>query len=105
MVVPTQWFGGNSDGGMAMEEWLYDYCQGCRFESVKERRERRQGGMGCPLPGQAYAFPYDDLESWSADAGDGVTDLVCMKRETRPLSPLKGKKTGKRIAASQQAMF
>ncbi len=105
MVVPTHWFGGNSSGGMAMEEWLADYCDGCRFSSRKIRRNEGMGGFGCDLPTNAYLDPYKDIPEWSPDAGDDPDELTCMKRERRPESPLKGIHRGPRQLVGQESLL
>lgn len=105
MVVPTEWFGGNSDGSYAMERWLEGYCPGCKHSSRKGEREERQGGLGCSLPVEAYLHPYGDIEQWSPDAGDEPGELTCMAREERPTSPLKGVRRGARQAQGQEALL
>jgi hypothetical protein len=65
--TPSGLFGGNSEGGMRMEEWLAVMCRGC----VKDRGRAASGGMGgfsCGLPAAAYADPNAELPEWSADA-------------------------------------
>lgn len=105
MVVPTEYFGANSDGYGRMEEWLHDECDGCRFGSQKQLREDHMGGMGCDLPVGALLDPYVDVEPWSADAGDKAGELVCLKRERRPPSPLKGVRRGPRQLAGQETIL
>jgi len=84
-------FGGNSEGGMRMEEWLRVMCRGC----VKDRGREASGGMGgfsCTLPASAYADPYAAIPEWSPDASprpERLAELgsgpwpVCMGYEAR----------------------
>lgn len=105
MVVPVKWFGGNSDGGAAMEEWLREHCPGCRHSSRKGEREDQQGGLGCQIPTDAYLNPYADIEQWSPDAGNEAGELTCMAREERPPSPLKGIRRGPKQVAGQAVLL
>lgn len=105
MVIPSDYFGGNGDGGAAMEEWLRKQCPGCRHSSRKGEREDHQGGLGCDLPVNAYVWPHQDIEEWSPDAGNQPGELTCMAREERPPSPFKGRRRGSRQAQGQEAML
>lgn len=87
MTAPTTLFGGNSDGAMAMEEWLTHMCQGCR------RGVTRDGlaGMDCPLPAQAYMEPYDDIRAWQEVDPELIDPelqgVICSDWAARPKRP------------------
>lgn len=85
MVVPTEFFGGNSDGALRMENWLDEMCRGCRRGHV----EAGLRGMGCVLPANAYAAPYDDIPEWEQDLDDefGEPVLTCTKKQVRTRGP------------------
>ena len=86
---PTEWervsvstsseiFGSNSDGGMALSEWLDAMCLGCRHERAGDR-PGIGGGSGCELVSRAICDPYTaDMPEWTvrcfpgAGAGGGT---------------------------------
>lgn len=89
MTVPANFFGGNSDGAMRMEDWLAEMCKGCRHGRSEDwGGDEPMRGMGCDLPAQAYAEPHSDLTEWSRDADpSGPMGLMCMKKQTRRKYP------------------
>lgn len=89
MTVPTEFFGGNSDGAMRMEDWIAEMCKGCRHGRTEDWGGGEPvRGMGCELPARAYARPYDDIEEWSVDADPpGPMGLRCMRKAVRTRGP------------------
>lgn len=86
MTVPTEFFGGNSDGAMRMEDWLHEMCKGCRHGRTEDwGGGARVRGIGCELPARAYTDPYDDLPEWEVDVDDefGEPFLRCTKKALR----------------------
>ncbi len=109
--TPVDLFGGNSDGGMRMLEWLDVMCLGCRHESVKERNAGNGGGYGCHLPTRAVCDPYKtEMPEWSADAspkperlaelGDGPWP-VCLAWEPRTKRCDAGKRRGPKVTGME----
>ena len=104
-------FGGNSDGGMRMSEWLEVMCLGCRHESVKYRTQGAGGGFGCELPERAICHPYTaEMPEWSVDAsprperlaklGDGPWP-VCLNWEPRTKRSDAGVRRGPRVSGME----
>lgn len=90
MTIPTEFFGGNSDGGMRMEEWLHQMCKGCRHGRTEDMGDGTvMRGMGCILPANAYAQPYDDLPEWKVEVDDefGEPFLTCTAKQVRTRGP------------------
>ena len=62
-------FGGNSDGGMRMTEWLDVMCRGCKHERVSDRKAGIGGGCGCEPVTRAICDPYTaPMPEWTRDA-------------------------------------
>ena len=104
-------FGGNSDGGMRMTEWLEVMCLGCRHESVRARKEGCGGGIGCELPSRAICDPYTaEMPEWSPDASPRPERLaglpegpwpVCLSWEPRAKRSDAGKRRGPKVAGME----
>lgn len=113
-MIPSEVFGGNSDGSVAMFEWLDLMCPGCRHARYPNGRHE---GVSCRLGHdlQALVFPHEDREVWSPDActtDEAVSrlddpDMVrawCFDRVPRARRSDAGKRRGPR-PAPRQAMF
>jgi hypothetical protein len=109
--TPVDLFGGNSDGGMRMSEWLDVMCLGCRHERAKDRQAGIGGGCGCELVSRAICDPYTaEMPEWSADAsprperlaelGDGPWP-VCLGWEPRTKRSDAGKRRGPRTGGME----
>src|SRR6185437_544103 len=104
-------FGSNSDGGVALSEWLDAMCLGCRHESVKDRKGGIGGGSGCELVSRAICDPYTaDIPEWTVDASpkpERVADLgdepwpVCMAYEPRTTRSDKGLRRGPKLSGME----
>lgn len=109
MSTAADLFGGNSDGGVAMCEWLDAMCRGCRHERAADR-QFIGGGSGCGLVSRAICDPYTaDMPEWAADASpvpERVAELgdgwpVCMSYEPRTTRSDKGKRRGPRVSGME----
>ena len=109
MSTSAALFGGNSDGGMALSEWLDVMCLGCRHERAKDR-PGIGGGSGCELVSRAICDPYTaDMPEWAVDASpvpERVAALgegwpVCMSYEPRTARCDKGKRRGPRVSGME----
>lgn len=105
-MTPVDLFGGNSEGGMRLMEWLDVMCLGCRHETVKDRKEGIGGGSGCDLVSRAICDPYTaEMPEWSPDAmrPERFSELedgpwpVCMSYEARTKRSDAGKRRGPRV--------
>jgi hypothetical protein len=117
MASAADLFGGNSDGGVRLSEWLDAMCAGCRHESARDRKEGNGGGYGCPLVSRAIADPYDaDMPEWSPDAtpypphcagefSDGNPWPVCLAWEPRTRRSDAGVRRGPRVPEGQEALL
>lgn len=115
MSTSVELFGTNSEGGMALNEWLDAMCLGCKHESARQRRENGgAGGIGCDLVARAICEPYtDDIEEWTGDAAplpERVAELgrgpwpVCMAWEPRKTRADKGVRRGPKVSG-MDALF
>lgn len=112
--TPVDLFGGNSDGGMRMWEWLEVMCKGCKHESVKAREDGTGPGVGCRIADGACFDPYKfEVPEWSPDAvrPERLAELgdnpwpVCMAYEPRAERSDKGLRRGPRPAEGQGELF
>ena len=106
MSTSAALFGSNSDGGMALSEWLDVMCLGCRHERAKDR-PGIGGGSGCELVSRAICDPHTaDMPEWTVDASpvpERVAALgegwpVCMAYEPRTTRCDKGMRRGPRVS-------
>ena len=103
-------FGSNSDGGVAMSEWLDVMCLGCKHERAKDR-PGIGGGSGCDLVSRAICDPYTaDMPEWAVDASPvperfaglpGEPWPACMAYEPRTARCDKGKRRGPRVSGME----
>ena len=114
-------FGGNSDGGVRLYEWLEVMCRGCTHESVKRRNDGDGGGAGCGIADRACGDPYGaPVPEWAErgdgeplpphTAGDDGLDPrdpwpVCTSWEPRKTRADKGLRRGPQALAGQEALF
>jgi hypothetical protein len=106
-------FGGNSDGGMRLSEWLEVMCKGC--VSNHGRGEPGMAGLGCDLVSRAIGDPYDaGMPEWSTDAspwpqrfaelGDGPWP-TCLAYRPRKKRSDAGQRRGQHVPDDQDALF
>ena len=111
MSTAADLFGSNSDGGVALSEWLDVMCLGCRHESVKDRKDGIGGGSRCELVSRAICDPYTaDIPEWAADASpvperfadlDGAPWPVCMSWEPRTTRSDRGVRRGPKVSGME----
>jgi len=72
-VIPIEVFGGNSDGSVAMFEWLDAMCPGCRHAFWPNGRSEQ---VSCRrgYDSRALFRPRDDIVAWSPDAASRARD-------------------------------
>jgi hypothetical protein len=108
--TPVDLFGGNSDGGMRMTQWLDVMCLGCRHERAGQRKAFG-GGTGCDLVCRAISDPYTAaMPEWLVDAaprperlaelGDGPWP-VCTGFEPRKKRADAGRRRGPRVSGME----
>jgi hypothetical protein len=108
--TPVDLFGGNSDGGMRMTQWLDVMCLGCRHERVKDRKDIG-GGSGCDLVCRAISDPYTaPMPEWLVDAAprpERLAELgegpwpVCISHEPRKKRADAGRRRGPKLSGME----